>query len=204
MSAEVELKLTLPPDQARLLGRNPVLAASTVKGPHTQRFYGIYYDTPDRLLSRNGVALRVRRQGRRWIQTLKEEGRVEGGMHHRPEHESAAPEGKLNLPALQATPVAGLFADPEVMAQLAPIFVTDVRRTIRILKTEGGEVEFALDRGEVRADQSAEPICELELELKSGSPEAVYDLALTLQEQVRLRIENRSKAERGHALAGLA
>ena len=204
MSAEVELKLTLPPDQARLLGRNPVLAASTVKGPHTQRFYGIYYDTPDRLLSRNGVALRVRRQGRRWIQTLKEEGRVEGGMHHRPEHEAAAPEGKLNLPALQATPVAGLFADPEVMAQLAPIFVTDVRRTIRILKTEGGEVEFALDRGEVRADQSAEPICELELELKSGSPEAVYDLALTLQEQVRLRIENRSKAERGHALAGLA
>jgi triphosphatase len=203
MSAEVELKLTLAPDEARSLGRHPLLAASTVKGPHTQRYYGVYYDTPDRLLARNGVALRVRKQGRHWIQSLKEAGRVEGGVHRRPEYEAPAPEGQLNLPALQSTPAAALFADAGLAARLTPVFVTDVGRTIRLLKTERGEIEFALDRGEVRTDQTAEPICELELELKSGSPEALFDLAVALQEQVRLRIENRSKVERGQTLAGL-
>ncbi len=204
MPTEVELKLSVVPHQARLLGRHPAVVTATAKGPHTQRFYGVYYDTPDRVLSRNGVALRVRKQGRRWIQTLKEEGRVEGGMHQRPEYEAAAPEGALNLDALRATPVADLFGDPEVVAQLAPIFITDVRRTLRILRTDAGEVEFALDRGEVRAGGNVEPICELELELRVGSPEMLYDLALALQEELRLRVENRSKAERGHALARLA
>ena len=203
MSAEVELKLTLAPNAARPLGRDPLLVASTVKGPHTQRYYGVYYDTPDRLLARNGVALRVRKQGRHWIQTLKEAGRVEGGVHQRPEYEAPALEGRLNLPALQASPVGALFADTETTAHLAPVFVTDVGRTIRLLRTEMGEVEFALDRGEVRTDQASEPICELELELKSGSPQALFDLAVALQERVRLRIENRSKVERGQVLAGV-
>jgi inorganic triphosphatase YgiF len=203
MSTEVELKLALSPSEARALGRHPLLAASTVKGPHTRRYVGVYYDTPDRLLARNGVALRVRKQGRHWIQSLKEAGRVEGGVHQRPEYEAPAPEGRLNLLALQSTPAAALFADPEVTARLAPVFLTDVGRTIRLLRTEQGEVEFALDRGEVRTDRSAEPICELELELKSGSPQALFDVAVALQEAVRLRIENRSKVDRGQVLAGI-
>jgi inorganic triphosphatase YgiF len=163
MSSEIELKLVVSPEQARTLGRDPMLANATVKGPHTQRFYGVYYDTPDRVLARNGVALRVRKQGRRWIQTVKEAGRVEGGMHERPEYEAPAPEGGVNLLALETTPVASLFADPEIGAQLAPLFVTDVRRTRRILQVDQTEIEFALDRGEVRAGDRAEPIGDLEL-----------------------------------------
>jgi inorganic triphosphatase YgiF len=202
MSSEIELKLALSPAAARALGREPLLADATIKGPHTQRFYGVYYDTPDRLLARQGVAMRVRKQGRRWFQTVKEAGRVEGGMHERPEYEAPAPDGQVNLAALQETPVANLFADPEVTARLAPIFETDVRRTIRLLDVDRAEIELALDRGELRAGDRTEPICELELELRSGAAEGLYDLALALQEKVRLRIENRSKAERGHALAG--
>lgn len=204
MPAEVELKLALPAAQVRLIGRHPLLAATTVKGPRTQRLLGIYYDTPDRALSRQGIALRVRKQGRRWVQTLKEEGRVEGGLHQRPEYEAAAPEGKINFSAIAATPVAPVFDDPELVARLAPIFVTDVRRTTRMLHLETGDVELALDRGEVRAGDAVEPICEIELELKTDSAEALFDVALALQDQVRMRIENRSKAERGHALASLA
>ena len=203
MPPEIELKLALPPEAARALGRDPLLAAATVKGPHTQRFYGVYYDTPDHALARSGVALRVRKQGRRWIQTVKEEGRVEGGIHERPEYEAPAADGQVNLIALEGTPVAALFADPDVAGQLAPLFVTDVRRTLRLLRNDRAEIEFALDRGELRAGESAEPICELELELKSGAAEALYDLALALQDNVRLRLENRSKAERGYALAGV-
>ncbi len=203
MSSEIELKLALSTEAARALGRDPLLAATTVKGPHTQRFYGVYYDTPDHALAHSGVALRVRKQGRRWIQTVKEEGRVEGGMHERPEYEAPAPDGQINLIALEATPVAALFADPDVAPRLAPLFVTDVRRTMRLLSDDRAEIELALDRGELKAGERTEPICELELELKSGAAEALYDLALALQDKVRLRPENRSKAERGYALAGV-
>jgi len=203
MPSEIELKLALSPDQARTLGRDPALATATVKGPHTQRFYGIYFDTPDRLLARHRVALRVRKQGRRWIQTVKEEGRVEGGVHERPEYEAPAQDGRVNLLALAATPVARLLVGAESAAQLAPLFVTDVRRTLRMLQLDRAEIELALDRGEVRASDRAEPICELELELRSGAADALYELALALQENTRLRIENRSKAERGYALAGV-
>ncbi len=204
MSTEIELKLALSPETARALAREPVLAAATVKGPHTQRYYGVYYDTPEHALASSAIALRVRKQGRRWVQTVKEEGRVEGGLHDRPEYESIVPDGQLNLSALATTPVAAFFTKPEVADRLAPLFVTDVRRTLRLLQTEGAEIEFALDRGELRAGERTDPICELELELKSGTTEAVYALALALQERHRLRIENRSKAERGHVLAGTA
>ncbi|MCU0974585.1 MAG: CYTH domain-containing protein [Burkholderiales bacterium] len=173
MSSEIELKLALSTEAARALGRDPLLAATTVKGPHTQRFYGVYYDTPDHALAHSGVALRVRKQGRRWIQTVKEAGRVEGGMHERPEYEAPAPDGQINLIALEATPVAALFADPDVAPQLAPLFVTDVRRTMRLLSDDRAEIELALDRGELKAGERTEPICELELELKSGAAEAL-------------------------------
>lgn len=202
MSSEIELKLALSPEAARTLAREPLLAAATVKGPHTQRYYGVYYDTPEHALARSGVALRLRKQGRRWIQTVKEEGRVEGGLHERPEYEAPAAAGQLNLLALAMTPVGALFADPEVAGRLAPLFVTDVRRTLRRLETGQAEIELALDRGEIRAGERTDPVCELELELKSGTPAAVYELALALQDKIRLRVENRSKAERGHALAG--
>ncbi|MFD2271761.1 CHAD domain-containing protein [Undibacterium arcticum] len=44
------------------------------------------------------------------------------------------------------------------------------------------------------------PISEVELELKSGDPGELFDLALQLQNAVPLRVGNISKAERGYAL----
>ena len=43
-----------------------------------------------------------------------------------------------------------------------------------------GVVEVALDRGAVSADGYGSPICELELELKSGAPSLLFDLARDL------------------------
>ena len=42
--------------------------------PVRQELITRYFDTPDFALSAQGVALRVRRVGRRWLQTLKTEG----------------------------------------------------------------------------------------------------------------------------------
>jgi triphosphatase len=41
-------------------------------------------------------------------------------------------------------------------------------------------------------------LSEVELELKSGDPAAIYDVALRLLDVAPLRIETRSKAERGY------
>ena len=46
----------------------------------------------------------------------------------------------------------------------------------------------------------SESISEIELELKSGDPAAIYDIALHLLEAAPLRIETRSKVDRGYRL----
>lgn len=60
MSKEIELKLTLSPDQAERLGRHALLASLESKHRH---LFNTYYDTPDFALRRRGVALRLRRIG---------------------------------------------------------------------------------------------------------------------------------------------
>jgi inorganic triphosphatase YgiF len=60
----------------------------------------------------------------------------------------------------------------------------------------------AVDRGDIRtSDGRCEPLAEIEFELKAGDPRAVYDVALAVAAEVPVRLERRSKAERGYALA---
>jgi inorganic triphosphatase YgiF len=60
---------------------------------------------------------------------------------------------------------------------------------------------LSLDRGQITSGTRREPIQELELELKAGDPQAVFELASMLNERVRLRLMFQSKAERGYRLA---
>ena len=65
-----------------------------------------------------------------------------------------------------------------------PIVETEIRRTTRTLKTQAGEhIELALDRGEIRTlanGRAVLPVSEIELELKEGSPIALYQAARKL------------------------
>jgi inorganic triphosphatase YgiF len=90
-------------------------------------------------------------------------------------------------------------------AELHARFTTRVRRTLFTLKPDAStQIEGALDEGEIRtADgKSVEPVSEVELLLKDGNPAALYGTALRLLEIAPLRIEIRSKAERGYHLLG--
>jgi inorganic triphosphatase YgiF len=62
-------------------------------------------------------------------------------------------------------------------------------------------VEVALDIGQVEASGRQASICELELELKVGTPDALFALARLLGHGAALLPANRSKAERGFLLA---
>src|SRR4029077_2740227 len=84
-------------------------------------------------------------------------------------------------------------------------FTTSVTRTVIELEPQPStRIEAAIDVGDIRtADGSGvEPISEIELELKSGDPAALFDVALQLLEAAPVRIETRSKAERGYRLLG--
>lgn len=201
MATEIELKLALAPEDASRLARSPVLSAATRSRPRTRSVYSVYYDTPELDLARRGMALRLRKVGRRWIQTLKTAGETGAGLHARGEYEAPAAAQLLNFTALAATPAAELFAAPDFRARLHPAFVTRFRRSARQVEIyPGEEAELAVDRGSIAAGDREVPICEVEIELRQGAPEHLFDFAQLLLKDVDLRLDNVSKAERGYAL----
>ena len=95
------------------------------------------------------------------------------------------------------------LVDVVLPGELRPLFKTVVRRTrFELEPRPSTRVEVSLDEGEIRGagDDVSEPICEIELELMSGDPAALYDLGLKLLDTAPLRIETRSKATRGYKL----
>ncbi|MEW6563499.1 MAG: CHAD domain-containing protein [Pseudomonadota bacterium] len=199
MATETELKLRLDPLELPRLRRNALLRKLTVGRPIRQQVYSVYFDTPDLALRGLEMALRLRRVGRRWLQTLKGGGAVQAGLHSREEWESPLAGEQLDLAALQFSPL-GKRLPPEIFGKITPVFVTEFTRTVRLLQVNGTEIECALDVGEVRAGQAVWPICELELELKSGSVGSLFEVALQLMETLPLTLENISKAEHGYEL----
>lgn len=194
---EVEIKLSLDPGLAPRLRRHPLLAG--VK-PVVRRLHSIYLDTPSWDLMRRGIAFRVRRMGRRWVQTLKAEAASVGALTRRAEWEVDLPRGHHDLGRLPTEALARL--EGVDAAFIGPAFATDFRRTAWLVTLSGAEMEVALDLGEIRAGTRTQSLAELEIELKSGPPGALFDLALALLEQVPMGVEPRSKAARGYVLAG--
>lgn len=203
---EIELKLLLDPADAAAFRRHPLLRQQAIAKPRVQQLTSIYFDTPDLHFWRHDAALRVRLVSRDWIQTLKGGGQVAAGLHQRQEWESHVDRAHPDLVALSelvghGTSWAKILAAVALTDQLAPIFTTKFRRTLWLLRlAHGGEVELALDQGEVQHGAARVSISEVELELKSGDPAELFEFALQLQNTVPLRVGNISKAERGYAL----
>ncbi|MFA5495731.1 MAG: CYTH domain-containing protein, partial [Porticoccaceae bacterium] len=86
MGTETELKLHLSRTALPALRRHPVLAAALRDG-NARTLDNTYYDTPGLALRKNGIALRTRRHGRRWWQTVKRAAPATGGLSARPEWE---------------------------------------------------------------------------------------------------------------------
>jgi inorganic triphosphatase YgiF len=197
---ETELKFQIPPNCRAALER--AVAGGEAQ---TTRLQAVYADTAGQELARAGLALRLRKEGRVWVQTLKGRG---DGLVNRLEHEVTLP-AQAGTPALDVQRHAGTAAGERLAAALAPdamllpLYRTDISRLHRQLRFEGALVEVAYDRGWLLADQGDRKLAvnEIEFELLNGPPDKLAALALRWAGKHALWWDSRTKSERGMRLA---
>lgn len=196
---EIELKLALYPRHISRILDAPLF--HKIK-PQQQHLHSIYFDTNTFQLKQRGIALRIRRVGKkRWIQTLKAEAQLSGTLTCRPEWEATVKNDTHPDFAVLPKEAIDLLAGIE-LEQVAPVFVTEFKRTAWFLKNAGNQAEIVLDTGTITANNLQQEICEVEFELKSGHAEFLFDLAEQLLQQAPLFVEPQSKAARGYLLVG--
>lgn len=199
---EIELKLRVTPADLARIEALPDLAQG-FGGRPAVTLESVYYDTPDLRLRRRDVTLRVRRQEEGFLQTVKSGRDRQDGLTSRGEWEVPVPGPAPDLAALSGSPARGHLG-PLTEAGLKPLFESRIRRRVCLLDGggDGDAVEMALDSGEIRTPEGAVlPVSEVELELKRGEPRVLYELAQRLAREVPVRIETRSKSDRGYLLA---
>lgn len=156
-----------------------------------------YYDTQERDLAKNEIAYRVRKEGCRWVATLKWKGHSEGALHTREE---------INVPVLDDQPAADVFRESEIGEEVLNIIAerplycmleTKVHRKQFRIDTGTGIFELSIDQGWIITPYGEDTISEVELELFSGETEELEALGKTLREKYGLEKEDRSKYARG-------
>ncbi|TMH38240.1 MAG: CHAD domain-containing protein [Betaproteobacteria bacterium] len=201
MPQEIELKLAADPATLASLPQHPVLGPLLNGSPRRAKLLSRYYDTAAAELHEAGVALRLRRDGRQWLQTVKGPGSAVAGMHQRAEYEWKIAHPRLDFPKLATTPWHKTFV--AVNGRLKSLFSTDILRISHPLAfADGTRATLCLDRGFIVAKGRRSPICELEIELIDGDAQRLRELGLQLTTDLPLAVAHRSKAERGYALAG--
>lgn len=205
MATEIELKLLINPADIPRLRRHPLLKAHATGRARSRNLLSIYFDTPDLNLRQQRVALRVRRIGSDWVQTVKSGGGVRAGLHQRGEWENVVAHDRPDLTKITDPALLRLFSSAAVRDRLQAVFTTEFKRiTWQLQWGNGDAVELALDQGAVTSGDKTAPVCEIELELKQGNPARLFQAALELQQTIPLRLENVNKADRGYRLSQAA
>ncbi|KPA97149.1 MULTISPECIES: inorganic triphosphatase [Pseudomonas] len=203
MQKETEIKLRVSRETLAALREHPLLKKRNKSGWERRELMNQYFDTPERDLAKAKVALRLRRDGDEVIQTLKTRGQSIAGLSERNEYDWHLAKARLDLKKLDGECWPAQLAELDKKT-LKPIFTTDfVRERAEIAWGRGKSkvvIEAALDLGSVIAGKQKEEICELELELREGEPEALLELAAELAEKLALMPCDISKAERGYRL----
>ena len=155
-----------------------------------------YFDTPDKALSAQHITLRLRRENDAMVCTLKTP-LAQGG---RGEWECLADTMDAGLAGLLA---AGAPEAPIQLAKQGLVIVCGARftRLAAELPTADGTAELALDHGVLIGGSKELPLCEVELEQKTGSDTATAQLAAHIAQVYGLQAESKSKFRRAMALA---
>ena len=154
-----------------------------------------YYDTPEGRLAARWYTLRRRMENEKSVCTLKvpEKGLGRG------EYEVCCED------IAQAIPELGMRSGTELVeltkAGLVQVCGARFTRLCQTVAMPACTVEIALDAGVLIGGDKTVPLCEVEVELKSGSREAVLAFSKVLANRFQLKQETGSKFRRALALA---
>lgn len=190
MGREFELKFAASEEQQQAI-RNAL-----GDGFQTIAMETTYYDTPDHRLSAVRYTLRRRMENGVAVCTVKTpaDARGRGEWECRCDRiEDSVPElCKLGAPEdLRRWTEGGLI----------PICGARFTRLAKTVETHGTVLELALDTGKLLSGSREEALCEVEVELKSGTEEAAMAYAAELAGRFGLTPEKKSKFRRALALA---
>lgn len=194
---EIELKLELPKSAMRRLLLWPPLREHGT--PRAVPLVSVYYDTPEHDLYEQGLTLRVRRSGRRHVQTVKLERGESAALMNRGEWEHEVARGKPNLGLLEGTGLEQVLG-AELEPRLVPLFEARMRRRTYPIESGTSIFELTVDEGEIVAGGRRAPVCEVELEVKRGDAQGLFAFARALSEHVPTQVSVTTKAERGYEL----
>lgn len=199
---EFELKLEVPASRLKALQKEVALLPARAKV-----LRAVYYDTPARVLRKHGLVLRVRKDGGRWVQTVKaESGRLLERLEDEVELGQRGPDAPL--PVADAHRGSGVgkrlkkalgHSPQDVLWR--PLFSTEVRRTLATVHEGPSTIEIALDRGRIVAGDDEVLLREIEFELKDGAAADAVAVARQWLTRHRLWLNPVSKFEKGLQLS---
>jgi inorganic triphosphatase YgiF len=190
MGVEFELKFAAEPAQQEAI-RQQYLPTY-----EQYRMQTTYYDTPTKALSQRHITLRCRIENEETVCTVKTP--ISG--YGRGEWDCRCEDIHKAIPMLME---AG--APPELAeltaAGLEPVCGARFARYAGPIEFAGSVLEIALDTGILMGGGKELPLCEVEVELKSGQPEAAVAFGMELQKLFNLVPQNKSKFRRALELA---
>ncbi len=203
MHIETEIKFSLDEDRARKILSSRLVKRATRQKKKSARYLSTYYDTRQHLLRKAMMALRIRNRGGKLEQTIKVPASGAVGMLNFEEWTVPLAVERPDLSQVDAS-VMARFNPRNRALKLQPLFTTVIDRSVIVLEYKKSLFELAYDNGVIECPgdpRRAEPVCEIEFELLRGSPLAMLDFTLALNEQHEIYPEHRTKAQRGYALA---
>jgi len=203
---EFELKFEIPADRL-----HAVAAALQKIKAKKQRLLASYFDTPDAGLTQRGIVVRVRKEGRRWVQTAKCPAlgpllRLEHNVNLSFTASTTDRSPRIDLSLHNGTEVGAAIAQAldlkkeKSMPELVRLYETDVERLTARVGHGTSTVEIALDQGRIVSGSQTLNLCEIEFELKEGSPEDVVALAKKWCADYGLWLSSITKSMKGQRL----
>src|SRR5438128_2107168 len=140
---EIELKLEVPAHSIARLNRSSLLKGEATVSRKPATLVSVYFDSAKLKLRKKGLSLRVRRIGRRHVQTIKQVGES-AALFSRNEWEREIGGKEPDLDAARETALEPLLSE-KLRRDLKPVFETRVRRTIYPIHRPDSEIDLTID-----------------------------------------------------------
>ena len=199
MATELEFKLAVPnPAMLEQILFDSQVAEVRQGDYELYNMATVYYDTPDHRLSNLRWTLRLRQENDCLVASLK----TPGDGHARGEWECPAYNIRDAIPVLLELGAPQELRSMLEGQELYPLCAAQFTRRVCKVSLPGDTVcELCGDIGQLAGGGKEEALCELELELNSGSADMAQAYAAELQDRFGLQEELRSKFQRASALA---